>query len=73
MAIPSADIVSLITVRAPNKVTATLPTATLLPRPVKAAPQSMASAKPMFVRVPRKVIVRLPTAIFLLQTAKVPA
>ena len=73
MAIPFADIVSLITVRAPNKVTATLPTVTLLPRPAKAEPQSMGLVNPMFVLVPRKVIVIQLTAIFLLQTAKVPA
>ena len=74
MAIPSADIVSLITVPPiPNKVTATLPTVTLLPGPVKAVQQFMGLVNPMFVLVPRKVIVRLPTVIFLPQTAKVPA
>ena len=52
--------------------TATLPTVTLLPGPVKAAPQFMAIANLMFVLAPRKVIVRLPTVIFLPKDATAP-
>ena len=52
--------------------TATLPTVTLLPGPVKAVQQFMGLVNPMFVLVPRKVIVRLPTVIFLPKDATAP-